>query len=202
MIPHHHTTTQHHPPPATGDVDLDLVLDPTQLVRDIETYLAQQPATTATTAHPLVTATTDELVTQALAGIPTGPTVTAPARWTRTLPSWALRIIGTVTGGAGQHVTVDQHLELTALVLERYGWTGSGVTRTASGSRCIAGAQAVLVQLGYGDWETARGAGRRMDTELHRRGQPGPYYEWNDRSGRTADQALELVRAAQNGGAT
>ncbi|MFE6815254.1 hypothetical protein [Streptomyces sp. NPDC057677] len=176
----------------------DLTVDAASLIRDIEQYLAEQAPRTA---HPLVTKTTAELVAEALATPAAqpeaeAPALTAPARWWRLIPDWALALTpARRLHGAGRQITVTQHLELTALVLQQYGHHRGGL-RSHSGRRCILGAQAVLYRLGYGDEETALAAGRAMQTILRRRGIDEPYHAWNDKPERTADDALHLIRAA------
>ncbi|RAJ41898.1 hypothetical protein K388_07506, partial [Streptomyces sp. KhCrAH-43] len=123
-------------------------VDVAGLVREIEQYLA---ARTRTTAHPLVTKTTQQLVAEALADAPVAAAVPLPGRVLRMLPDWVLSIpaVRHRHGGA-RAVTVTEHLELTALVIERYGWA-QNAHRTTGGRRCILGAQAVLYRLGWGD---------------------------------------------------
>ncbi|WP_232792706.1 DUF6197 family protein [Actinacidiphila yeochonensis] len=172
------------------------------LVGDIERYLS---ARGRATAHPLVTATTDELVRTALAGLP------APARSRGrhhdVLPGgiWRLLPDRLLVLHPGRHreavqrlrITPAQHLELTALVLERWGWaqTPSG-WRTPSGRRCILGAQAVLHHLGYGGQDTAITAGTYLQAVLTQRGIRQDYPHWNDQPHVSRDQALTLVREA------
>ncbi|MFI8767305.1 hypothetical protein ACIGN6_20655 [Streptomyces sp. NPDC053792] len=166
------------------------------LVREIEQYLT---ARVRTTAHPLVTKTTAELIAEAL-GTPAAPTtapvLTAPARALRLLPDWVLNfpLLRQLHGG-GRHISVAEHLELTALVIERYGWH-RGALRSTSGRRCILGAQAVLFRLGYGDETTALAAGHRLQAVLNARGITEPYHRWNDVPHRTREEALALVRTA------
>ncbi|MFE0654083.1 hypothetical protein ACFVZH_36615 [Streptomyces sp. NPDC059534] len=187
------TTTLTATPPGPGLAD-----DAAALVAEIERYLA---ARTRTTAHPLVTKTTAELVAEAL-GTPTAaaaaPAFTAPARALRILPDWVLNFpLLRHRHGAGRQIGVAEHLELTALVIERYGWKRSGL-RSVSGRRCILGAQAVLFRLGYGDEATARAAGTRLQTVLAARGITQPYHSWNDTPGRTQGEVLHLIRTAAN----
>nr|WP_011324931.1 hypothetical protein [Streptomyces venezuelae]CAJ32330.1 Spd198 protein [Streptomyces venezuelae] len=166
------------------------------LVREIEQYLT---ARVRTTAHPLVTKTTTELVAEAL-GTPApaaaAPVLVAPARALRLLPDWVLNfpLLRQLHGG-GRQISVAEHLELTALVIERYGWH-RGALRSTSGRRCILGAQAVLFRLGYGDETTAHTAGHRLQAVLTARGISEPYHRWNDATGRTREEALALVRTA------
>ncbi|MBP2581840.1 hypothetical protein J3A78_002318 [Streptomyces sp. PvR006] len=166
------------------------------LVREIEQYLL---ARVRTTAHPLVTKTTAELIAEAL-GTPipavAAPVLAAPARALRLLPDWVLNFpLLRQLHGAGRRIGVAEHLELTALVIERYGWH-RGSLRSASGCRCILGAQAVLFRLGYGDETTALAAGHRLQAVLAARGITEPYHRWNDATGRTLVEVLALVRTA------
>ncbi|WP_411090048.1 hypothetical protein [Streptomyces sp. 061-3] len=170
-------------------------IDAAQLVRDIEQYLA---ARTRTTAHPLVTKTTAELIAEALGtqAPATAPALELPGRMLRILPDWVLRfpIVRHRHGGA-RPVTVAEHLELTALVIERYGWA-QNTHRTRSGRRCILGAQAVLYRLGIGDATTVDRAGQRLQAVLRSRGCTLPYHRWNDMPDRTQGEVITLVRTA------
>ncbi|MFF3062339.1 hypothetical protein [Streptomyces sp. NPDC057909] len=175
---------------------LSFDVDAAQLVRDIEQYLA---ARTRTTAHPLVTKTTAELIAEALgtqAPAAAVPVLELPGRMLRILPDWVLQfpIVRHRHGGARQ-VTVAEHLELTALVIERYGWA-QGTHRTTSGRRCILGAQAVLYHLGIGDEFTVAAAGQRLQAVLAARGCTLTYAKWNDIPGRASGEVLSLIRAA------
>ncbi|MGW0032109.1 DUF6197 family protein [Streptomyces sp. NPDC003314] len=170
-------------------------VDAARLIADIEAYLAAQAPRTA---HPLVTKTTAQLVAEALAGAADepdpAPVLTPPSRALRILPDWALSLLGH-RQAARQAVTVAQHLELTALVIQRYGWTQRSL-RSTSGRRCILGAQAVLVRLGYGDEHTAEEAGRRIQNVLNSRGISSPYWAWQDGPDRTQTDVLHLIRQA------
>ncbi|MFJ8659291.1 hypothetical protein [Streptomyces sp. NPDC093795] len=166
------------------------------LVREIEQYLT---ARVRTTAHPLVTKTTAELIAEALGNPPpaaAAPVLAVPARALRILPDWVLNfpLLRQLHGG-GRQISVAEHLELIALVIERYGWH-RGALRSTSGRRCILGAQAVLFRLGYGDETTARAAGHRLQAVLAARGISEPYHRWNDATGRTRTEVLALVRTA------
>ncbi|MFE9738829.1 hypothetical protein [Streptomyces sp. NPDC006477] len=178
----------------------DLTVDAASLIADIEAYLAQQAPKTA---HPLVTKTTAELVAEALQAPDveleqTAPTLTAPSRLWRIIPDWALALTpARRLHGAGRTITVTQHLELTALVIQQYGWHRGGL-RSRGGARCILGAQAVLYRLGYGDEATAEAAGKRMQNVLRRRGIDEPYHAWNDRGERELGDVLHLIREARN----
>ncbi|MFE7268520.1 hypothetical protein ACFU9B_42225 [Streptomyces sp. NPDC057592] len=174
------------PPPA---IDVD------GLVREIEQYLA---ARTRTTAHPLVTKTTQQLVAEALGTQAPAAPVAAPlpGRMLRLLPDWVLQIpIVRHRHGGARQVTVAEHLELTALVIERYGWA-QGTHRTRSGRVCILGAQAVLYRLGIGDETTVDRAGQRLQAVLQSRGCTLPYHRWNDMPDRSQGEVVALVRTA------
>ncbi|TXS22409.1 hypothetical protein EAO70_05990 [Streptomyces sp. adm13(2018)] len=183
---------------STATRPAELTVDAATLIADIEAYLAQQAPKTA---HPLVTKTTAQLVAEALAVpeaelVTAAPVLQAPARWWRIIPDWALALTpARRLHGAGRPVTVQQHLELTALVLEQYGHHRGGL-RSRGGARCILGAQAVLYRLGYGDEETAEAAGQAMQNVLRRRGIEADYHAWNDQPGRTQAEALQLIREA------
>ncbi|MFD6360190.1 hypothetical protein ACFWFX_10085 [Streptomyces roseolus] len=176
----------------------DLTVDAATLIADIEQYLAAQAPRTA---HPLVTKTTDQLIAEALqqpADNPdtAAPELAAPARWWRIIPDWALAITpARHLHGAGRPITVTQHLQLTALVIEQYGHHRGGL-RSLGGRRCILGAQAVLYRLGYGDEHTAEAACQQLQGVLRRRGIDEPYHRWNDRPERCVGDALLLIRDA------
>jgi len=171
-----------------------------KLVDEIERYLAARRRT----AHPLVTATTGDLVRQALAELDTRPAADPaapelPAGLWRILPD---RLLSLHPGRLGVgverlRVSIPEHLELTALVLERWGWaqTGSRI-RTGGGRRCILGAQHALYRLGWGTEVTVHEAGRRIQGALVHRGVTRPYWEWNDQGGVTSRQAIGVVLAA------
>ncbi|WP_458089446.1 DUF6197 family protein [Streptomyces malaysiensis] len=180
-----------------------LSADANQLVREIENFLATQPARRPNLPAPKPARGSfdlppvDELIAEA--GIVTGPAPRQkktkdrglPGGVWRMLPDWAL----TVRRGSRRQVTVTEHLQLTALVIQRYGWCGRGL-RSRSGRRCILGAQAVLYRLGYGDQDTAMAAGRVMDRILAARGIRAHYWEWNDHAGRDEGDVLYLLREA------
>ncbi|MEU2233146.1 DUF6197 family protein [Streptomyces vietnamensis] len=185
---------------STATRPVDLPVDAASLIADIERYLAEQAPRTA---HPLVTKTTAELIAEALAAPAAvdeqhAPTLAAPRRLWRIIPDWALALTpARRLHGAGRAITVTQHLELTALVIQQYGWHRGGL-RSRSGRRCILGAQAVLFRLGYGDENTALAAGRAMQSILRRRGIDDAYHRWNDKPERTLDDVLHLIREAAN----
>lgn len=186
--------------PVDLAVDTDELLagDGPRLVEAIEEYLAGVAA--RRTAHPLVSKTTDQLVAEALGTSPApsaAPALEVPGRVLRLLPDWALPGLRG-RHGAGRRIGVVEHLELTALLIERQGWA-QGRMRSWRGGRCILGAQAVLYRLGYGDEATAVAAGRRIQAVLSSRGVEEPFHEWQDRGGRSEAEVLCLIRQAAAG---
>lgn len=176
--------------------------DERRLVAEVEAFLASQPAPQVAaavrplTAHPLVSLTTDQLVEQALGTTPAAqaPSLSAPPRLARFLPERLWRLVGAAR--PRRDVTVPQYLGLVVMVLEQHGWTGAGARRTVGGCRCIAGAQELLANLGYGDERTASEASRAIQGALHRRGVTTPYWSWNDAPRRTRSEVLGLLREA------
>ncbi|GAA1065225.1 DUF6197 family protein [Streptomyces asiaticus] len=175
-----------------------------QLIAEIERFLATRPAKRPAIPEPKPVRGSgfdlppvNELIAEA--GIVTGPAPRQkktkdrglPGGVWRMLPDWAL----SARRGPRRQVTVTEHLQLTALVIQRYGWCGRGL-RSRSGRRCILGAQAVLYRLGYGDQDTAMAAGRVMDRILAGRGIRAHYWEWNDHAGRDEGDVLYLLREA------
>lgn len=178
------------------------IADGQKLVTEIERWLAGYSRTR--TAHPLVTKATAELVAEALGSlgqaatkVPTkAPGLDAPPRALKVLPDWVLRIpVWRHLYGAGRPISVVEHLELTALVIQKYGWARSGF-RTRGGKRCVMAAQATLVWLGYGDYATAEEAHDHLQSALEARGIGTSYGRWNDHPGRTQQQVLGLIREA------
>lgn len=150
----------------------------------------------AAPARPgIVHAPVADLIEQA--GIATGPAwrqkrarepeVDLPGRLRSLLPRRRPRTV--------QHVSVARHLELTLEVLERYGWarTGSGVA-TATGRRCILGAQLVLLSLGVGTRDTLDRAGGYLNHTLRTRGEKRSYEVWNEY--RTWPEVREVITSA------
>jgi hypothetical protein len=196
---------------TAGDVDVDRLVSlvgtdlveemAADLVADIDRYLVARRRT----AHPLVTATTEELVRTALGNLPTAPAATGPATpelprglW-RVLPDRLLALHPARRGEGVQRlrISVAEHLELTALVLERWGWSKTGRhIRTGAGRRCILGAQYAVFRLGYGTEDTAVAAGAHLQAVLARRGVRVPFPQWNDSADVTREQVLAVVRDA------
>ena len=187
---------------ALTDSDLAALLAP-GLADEVEAWLADP----SRTAHRLVTATTAELVEQALGELAApqpapGVDAALPSGMWRVLPDRLLALHparrGEVT--ARRRISTARHLELTAQVLEQWGWgrTG-GQLRTGGGRRCILGAQYAVCRLGYGTEHTAAEAGRQIQGALAARGITLPYPAWNELPGTTGAQALDLVRTAAKG---
>ncbi|MGI5045866.1 DUF6197 family protein, partial [Streptomyces sp. JAC25] len=124
-----------------------------------------------------------------------------PGRLLRLLPDGVLSIPAGRHRHGNRPVTVTEHLELTALVIERYGWT-QGKHRTRPGRACILGAQAVLCRRGIGDQSTVDRAGQRLQAVLRNRGCTLAYHRWNDMPDRTAAEVVALVWAAARAEAT
>jgi hypothetical protein len=182
--------------------DLDLVgALADEMVEDFERYLAG----IRRTAHPLVTATTDELVAAALANLAPAPAGQHPAEpqlprglW-RLLPArfLALHPARHFDAGRRRTITPAEHLDLTVLLLRQWGWSQTGGhIRTLTGRRCIVGAQYALFRLGYGTEHTAVAAGQHIDNVLRSRGIQLPYVWWNEQSHVGPDQVLAVVQAA------
>ena len=179
-------------PPTTPPHDAE------RLIVEIEQYLATQAARTP---HPLISKTTQQLVGEALATIPAAtpaPPSQAPAKLWRLLPDWTLPALRPLHGTIRRRpVTTAQHLQLTALLLEQWGWDHTpNRLRTPTGRRCILGAQTALHHLGYGDDHTARRAGDHIQATLTSHGIREPYWRWNDHPSTTATAAITLVRQA------
>ena len=185
---------------ALADSDLAELLAP-GLADEVEAWLADP----SRTAHRLVSATTADLVAQALAGQPTAASSSGPV-----LPSGLWRVLpdrllalhparrGEVT--ARRRISTAGHLELTAQVLEQWGWARTGHRRRGiTGRRCILGAQYAVCRLGYGDDATVHEAGRQIQGALAVRGITLPYPAWNELPTTTGRQALDLVRSAAKG---
>jgi hypothetical protein len=165
------------------------------LVAEVEAFLCDP----ARTAHRLVSLPTAQLVEQALGGQPaavtTGPAL--PGGVWRVLPD---RLLTLHPGRRAERldrlrIPVAQHLQLTATVLEQWGWTRAGRNRAVGGGRCILGAQHALYRLGWGTEHTAVEAGRRIDGVLAARGVREPYPAWNDRQ-QSAEHVIAVVREA------
>jgi hypothetical protein len=185
--------------PSLPDLDLfDGVAD--ELAAEAVAWLTDPTRT----AHRLVTLPTADLVRLAVGSepapsAPAGPQL--PGGLWRVLPD-RLLVLRPRRGEGLQRarITTTEHLELTALVLERWGWAKSGRRiRTATGGRCILGAQRAVHALGYGTEHTAVEAGRQIQGALASRGITMPYPRWNEMPGATGEQALGLVRTAAKG---
>jgi hypothetical protein len=154
------------------------------------------------TAHRLVSVPTARLVAEALAtpaAVPAaGEALRLPGRAWRVLPDRILAL----RPHRRVEVTIRQHLALTALVLEQWGWAQTGTrghSRTAGGRRCILGAQHAVHALGYGDHHDLAEAGRQIQGTLARRGITLAYDYWNELPGTTHADALALIHEAAKG---
>ncbi|MFF4265811.1 hypothetical protein [Streptomyces virginiae] len=184
-------------PSATPQLDhLAFAVD--VLVGEIERYLAAR----VRTAHPLVTKSTAELVAESLGELTASPAPVAapstqlrpPAAILRHLPDWCLSLpVVRAWHGGGRYITAAESLELTALVIEAFGWA-RGSKRDQQGGRCIFGAQYALHRLGYGDVHTMRLASGYLQNALG--AAAGSYQVWNSHPDRTREQVLALVRGA------
>lgn len=149
------------------------------------------------TAHRLVSVPTAVLVAEALGGTPTpDPAPALPGGMWRVLPDRLLAL----RPHRRVQVTTAQHLALTAVVLQQWGWAQSGARiRTRSGRRCILGAQVVVHRLGYGSDLTLADAGRQLDGALAARGIRLTYPQWNEQPHVTEQDALGLIHDAAKG---
>jgi hypothetical protein len=191
--------------PAAVDLEVDLGEHGELLALEVERYLS---ARTRATAHPLVTKTTEQLVAEALAPAVVDdqehevPAPAAPAAvaspltgiW-RFVPDSLLRIRRPRGPVNYRPLTVAQHLELTAAILER-DWARTGTRVRWLHRRCVLGAQVALYAMGYGDAMTANAAGDFITAVLRQRGQHLPFEQWNELPGRTHDEVLVVVRTA------
>jgi hypothetical protein len=124
---------------------------------EVEAWLADP----SRTAHRLVSVPTAELVAQALGSVPSGDVPQDGIR----LPGGLWRILPDRLLALRPHtrtpVTIAQHLQVSAHVLDEWGWGQTGRRRhTPTGRRCILGAQYTVWRLGYGDEHDAIEAGR------------------------------------------
>jgi hypothetical protein len=190
-----HTTTR---TPATAVPAVDTAGErAAELVDQIEAWLHDPDRT----AHPLVTAPTTALVADALADLAPAAVdgMRLPGGLWKVLPDRLLSLHPARRGEAVARlrITVADHLDLTAAVLEQWGWAQTRTRiRTARGRRCILGAQYTLYRLGYGTHDTAVRAGHHITSELRRRGVRLPLEQWNDQPHITAHQVIGVVRAA------
>ncbi|MFJ6749354.1 MULTISPECIES: hypothetical protein [unclassified Streptomyces] len=148
-------------------------------------------------ARRLLTATVDELVEESLRALPahgTRPTVDVhlPGRLSRALPDWAHRHRVDLS-----HPPSTQ-LAVAAEILRVWGWQQRPHhLRNRRGRRCICGALVTTVALGVGTEDNAARAAGHVLGELRNRGWGALIGDWNQVPGRTAEQALDLVVAAQ-----
>lgn len=187
-------TTTHRQDATRALADLDIDLDAAALADEIEAWLADPNRT----AHPLVTLPTHELVRQALDSAPTPkpdpkqpPESPLRGLW-RILPDRALTLRRPRGPVDCHHISVVEHLQLTAAILQHSGWARTGHRhRTATGRRCILGAQRALAALGYGDRHTTEAAAAHLNQALRARRVRAEYPDWNETA--TLDQVLNLI---------
>ncbi|MFF8784803.1 hypothetical protein [Streptomyces sp. NPDC015125] len=153
---------------------------------------------TADYSRGLATKTTQQLIDEALRSLPqhgTRPAVDVrlPGRIARALPDWAHR-----TRADLSHKPSTQ-LAVAAEILRKWGWQNKPhQLRDGRGRRCICGAICTtVVGLGVGTIDSAHQAAGYVLAELRGRGWNALIGDWNQRVCRTADQAIELVTAAQ-----
>ena len=154
----------------------------------------------ATCTRELVTRSVDELVDEALRNVPLHGTrpaadVRLPGRISRALPDWAHRTVVDLS-----HKPSTQ-LAVSAEILRRWGWQNRPHhLRNLRGQRCVCGAICTAVALGVGTEDSAGRAAGYVLTELRHRGWAAPALigDWNQNVCQTADQAIDLVTAAQH----
>lgn len=142
-----------------------------QMLAEIEQYLELHPPTRGIVLPPI-----DELIRQA--GIQTGPAPLPRRGWLRRRTTAAA-------------VTVADHLEQTANVIQRYGWA-QHTTRDGQGRFCIVGAQLLLVRLGQADHQVAVRAGEWLNRHLGTA--TGGYIRWQNNPSRTRTEVLDFLR--------
>jgi hypothetical protein len=147
--------------------------DVRQMLAEIERFLDQHPPKRGIVLPPV-----DELIRQA--GIQTGPAPLPRRGWLRRRPA-------ATTG------SIADHLEQTAAVIQRYGWT-QHTTRDGQGRFCIVGAQLLLVRLGQADHQVAVRAGEWLNRHLGTA--TGGYIRWQNNPSRTKAEVLTTLRAA------
>ena len=145
-----------------------------RLFADLDRYLAQHAPPKASAG--LVTASLDQLIQQA--GILTGPAARERRGLLRRRPR-------------GPQVTVAQHLDMVAAVIERYGWVQHTLQRGAA--MCTRGAQILLVQIGHSSADIANRAVAYLDAATPH---GVTYIQWQDNPQRTRQQVLDRIRWA------
>lgn len=153
----------------------------------------QRTAPESRPARGMLTMTVDELINAAgITAHGTRPAVDIrlPGRLARILPDRAWR------GYDASHPASTQ-LYVAAVVLREWGWQQQPhKLRDRRGRRCICGAICTAVALGVGSVPTAHAAAGHVLAELRSRGWNALIGDWNQASGRTAQQAIQLVESA------
>lgn len=157
----------------------------------------QRTAPTAPAARQLLTKTVDELVAESLRSIPDHGQrppieIRMPGRLGAVLPGR----INRNRRDLSQPPSII--LYAAARVLEEYGWQNrEHQLRDWRGRRCLCGAVCLVHQLGIGSINGAHAAAGHILAELRHRGWPHLIGDWNQVSGRTADQAIQLLHASR-----
>lgn len=157
----------------------------------------QRTAPAAPAARQLLTKTVDELVSESLRSINVHGQrppieIRMPGRLGGILPG---RINRNRRDLSQPPSTV---LYAAARVLTEYGWQArEHKLRDVRGRRCVCGAIAAAYDLGIGGVDASHGAAGHILAELRHRGWPHLIGDWNQVSGRTAEQAISLVHAAR-----
>lgn len=156
----------------------------------------ERTAPAAPASRRLVTRTVDELVAEALAPLSQHGTrppvdVRLPGRLAAVLPDWAHRHRTDIT-----HPPSTQ-LYVAVTILREWGWQARPHhLRDRRGRRCICGALCTAVALGVGTMDSAETAAWHVLSELRDRGWKHLIGDWNQQSGRTAQQAIDVTEAA------
>ncbi|PBC72268.1 MULTISPECIES: hypothetical protein [unclassified Streptomyces] len=159
------------------------------------TTFDQTTRTAPSSAAPVRTKTTRQLVDEALRGL---PPVTSET------PSWSHRLLpATVRGlladlGLWQDPTPQRpsvHLEQVLAVLRRYGWCQS-LDVTATGRLCIRGAMNVLEKTGHVTPQARDRAVHYLQQTLHQAGITMQYFAWNDLPDQQFSTIQTLLEAA------
>lgn len=151
-------------------------------------------APAALASRALLTKTVDELIEESGAAQPAASQldVRLPGRLTRALPDWTHR---RYRANAGHPPSTQLHV--AAVILREWGWQAAPHRlRDRRGRRCICGAICTAVALGVGSALHAEIAAGHVLAELRAHRWTLLIGDWNQRPGRTADQAIHLLTAA------
>ncbi|WP_331756595.1 hypothetical protein [Streptomyces decoyicus] len=141
--------------------------------------LTEEPKRTVSTAAPLRSKSTRQLVDEALRGLPAAAPATPP--WSHRLLPAAVRgllaDLGWWQDPAPQ--LPSAHLDQVLAVLRRYGWCQS-LDVTATGRLCIRGAQNLLEKTGHVTPQARDRAVQYMHQTLRQAGVTMQFFAWND----------------------